>query len=156
MENRMMKTNRRIRTYSELITIPTFEERIEYLRLNGRVGYDTFGYDRVFNQKFYTSSEWRQIRHQIILRDNGCDLGIDGRDIMDGIKIIIHHMNPISLEDIKQSTDILMNPEFLITTIHDTHNIIHYGNDRINTMIERTPYDTCPWRKGGMNGREYF
>lgn len=138
-----------IRTYSELILLPTFEERFEYLKLNGQVGIDTFGFDRIFNQKFYTSKEWRRIRDFVITRDNGCDLG-NPDHIIQGSRILIHHMNPISLEDIMNSTEYLLNPEYLISTIHDTHNAIHYGDETLlqkDTLIERTKYDTCPWRK---------
>ena len=139
-----------IRTYSELIFLPTFEQRFEYLRLDGEVGIDTFGFDRIFNQKFYQSTEWRNFRRQIIVRDNGCDLGIDGYAIPDGVSIYIHHLNPISVEDIKRGTDLLMNPEYVISTTHQTHNAIHYGNINNlpkNNIILRTPNDTCPWRK---------
>lgn len=137
-----------IRTYSELITLPTFEERFTYLKLDGIVGVDTFGFDRIFNQQFYRSKEWKQVRDSIIVRDNGCDLGIEGHDIQ-GQRIIIHHMNPISLNDITKATDYLMNPEYLITTIHNTHNAIHYGDSNLLTTapIERSRFDTCPWKK---------
>lgn len=135
-----------IKRYSELITLPTFEERYEYLRLNGSVGKETFGFDRIFNQKFYTSYEWRRIRDQIIVRDNGCDLGMDGYKIYG--PIYIHHMNPIMLDDIKNASDILLNPEYLISVTHATHNAIHYGDESliIKAPIERRPNDTCPWR----------
>lgn len=137
-----------IRTYSELITLPTFEERFTYLKLDGIVGVDTFGFDRIFNQQFYRSKEWKQVRDSIIVRDNGCDLGIEGHDIQ-GQRIIIHHMNPISLNDITKATDYLINPEYLITTIHNTHNAIHYGDSNLLTTapIERSRFDTCPWKK---------
>lgn len=138
-----------IRTYSELITFPTFEERFKYLQLSGKVGRETFGYDRIFNQKFYTSKEWRDIRNFVIVRDNGCDLGSEDHPIPDGVQIFIHHLNPIALEDIEKATDILLDPEFLVTTIHSTHNAIHYGDTNllIASPIERKQYDTCPWRK---------
>jgi len=138
-----------IRTYSELITLPTFEERFKYLQLNGKVGKDTFGFDRIFNQLFYTSNEWRDIRHYIIVRDNGCDLGVPGHDIPDGVKIYIHHMNPITIDDIRDATEYLLNPDYLITTIFNTHQAIHYGDiSMLNaTPITRSRYDTCPWRK---------
>lgn len=136
-----------IRTYSELIKLPTFEERYQYLRLTGQVGKETFGFDRVFNQKFYNSTEWKRVRDYVIIRDNGCDLGIAGRDIYGSI--LIHHMNPISLDDIRHSTDILLNPEYLISTAHITHNAIHYGDEKLLSRepIERSKNDTCPWRK---------
>lgn len=144
MKNQM--TN--IRTYSELITLPTFEERFEYLKLDGSVGTDTFGFDRIFNQQFYRSKEWKTLRNYIIVRDNGCDLGIEGHDIQSQ-RIIIHHMNPITLKDISNSTEYLINPEYLITTIHNTHNAIHYGDSDliITAPVTRSRFDTCPWKK---------
>lgn len=136
-----------IKTYSELITIPTFEERFKYLQLNGRVGQDTFGFDRYINQNFYRSREWKRIRDQIILRDNGCDLGLDGYEIYG--RIYIHHMNPILVKDIIHQSDFLLNPEYLICTTHNTHNAIHYGDESllITAPIERKPNDTCPWKR---------
>ena len=136
-----------IRTYSELIKLPTFEERFEYLNLNGIVSQLTFGSERYLNQMFYTSDEWRRLRREIILRDEGCDLGIDGFDIHS--KIIIHHMNPIREEDILQHSEYLINPEYLICTSLRTHNAIHYGDKQQVTYhpIERKPNDTCPWRR---------
>lgn len=137
-----------VRTYSELSKLTTFKERFNYLSLNGQVGKDTFGFDRIFNQKFYTSKEWRHIRDLVIVRDNGCDLGIEGYDII-GQNLIIHHINPISLEDIESKSDILLNPEYLITTTHNTHNAIHYGDDKllITGPIQRSKNDTCPWKR---------
>lgn len=136
-----------IKTYSELLTIPTFEERFKYLQLNGRVGQDTFGFDRYINQNFYRSREWKRIRDQIILRDNGCDLGLDGYEIYG--RIYIHHMNPILVNDIIHQSDFLLNPEYLICTTHNTHNAIHYGDESllITAPIERKPNDTCPWKR---------
>lgn len=136
-----------IRTYSELKRLKTFEERYEYLRLKGEVGKDTFGFDRYLNQAFYKSPEWKAVRDQVIIRDNGCDLGIAGHDIHG--KILIHHMNPIMLDDIINSTDILLNPEYLISTILSTHNAIHYGDKSllVDAPIERRRNDTCPWRR---------
>ena len=136
-----------IRTYSELITLPTFEERYEYLKLNGVVGEETFGFDRYINQLFYTSQEWRSIRNHVILRDNGCDLGIPGREING--RILIHHMNPITKEDILNRSEFLMNPEYLISTIDTTHNAIHYGDSNLlmKDPIERSKNDTCPWKR---------
>lgn len=136
-----------IKRYSELIRLPTFEERFEYLRLNGKVGSDTFGFDRIFNQQFYKSKEWRDVRDFVILRDNGCDLGIEGRYIHK--RILIHHMNPINVSDIKEATDILLNPEYLICVTHDTHNAIHYGDVNLlaRDPIERRANDTCPWKR---------
>lgn len=135
-----------IRTYSELITLPTFEERYHYLRLNGVIGEDTFGFDRYLNQVFYRSSKWKRIRDQVIVRDNGCDLGIEDRAIYG--KIIIHHMNPITIQDIERESSFLLNPEFLICTTLNTHNAIHYGDEGLLMLgpVERTKNDTCPWR----------
>lgn len=135
-----------IRTYSELIKLPTFEERFKYLQLNGNVGVDTFGFDRIFNQKFYRSQEWKSIRDRIIIRDNGNDLAVD--DIPVSGKIIIHHMNPINLNDIVNMTEYLTNPEFLIATSLQTHNAIHYGDENLlqKSPIVRTKNDTCPWK----------
>lgn len=137
-----------IRTYSELIKLPTFEERYEYLRLGGRVGEETFGFDRYLNQLFYTSKEWRQLRNYIITRDCGCDLGVPGREIQEGVKILIHHMNPITTEDILNRSDFLLNPEYLICTIKNTHDAIHYGDSELlyKDPIVRFKNDTCPWR----------
>lgn len=136
-----------IRRYSELIRIPTFEERYEYLRLGGRVGKETFGFDRYINQMFYKDPEWLAIRDDIIIRDNGCDLGIRGHEIY--FRIMIHHMNPINKNDILNRTEFLLNPEYLISTIKNTHDAIHYGNKDllITVPIERSRNDTCPWRK---------
>lgn len=137
------------RRYSELILLPTFEERYEYLRLDGDVGKETFGVDRIFNQMFYTSKEWRKFRDKIIVRDNGCDLGVEGYEIPNGVPIYIHHLIPITIEDIKLRTELLLNPEYAISTIFETHQAIHYGNDNLlprATIIERSPNDTCPWR----------
>lgn len=142
----MMKMNTTIRTYSELITLPTFEERFQYLKLNGRVGEETFGFDRYLNQNFYRSKEWGRIRDKIILRDFGCDLSCLDREIMG--TIIVHHMNPISLDDILDATEYLTNEDYLICTTLRTHNAIHYGDESllITAPIERRPNDTCPWR----------
>lgn len=137
-----------IRTYSELMTLTTFEERFKYLQLNNGVGQESFGFDRYLNQNFYRSKEWKSIRNQIIVRDNGCDLGLDDCPIFG--KVIIHHMNPIRVEDIIDVTDYLCNPEYLICVSHNTHNAIHYGNEEIiraNKFVERTANDTCLWRK---------
>lgn len=137
-----------IRTYSELITLPTFEERYQYLRLGGRVGEDTFGFDRYLNQAFYqTDREWKAVRDFVIVRDNGCDLGIEGREIHG--KILVHHMNPITKEDLIYRTKYLLDPEYLICTIKNTHDAIHYGDASLlyQMPIERSRHDTCPWRK---------
>lgn len=135
-----------IRTYSELIRLTTFNERFRYLQLKGHVGMETFGIDRYINQRFYKSVEWKRVRDFVIVRDNGYDLGIDGHEIHG--RIIIHHMNPMSMNDIKYSMDSLLEPEFLITTIHNTHNAIHYGDEKLLVIgpIERSRNDTCPWK----------
>ena len=136
-----------IRTYTELSRLLTFEERYRYLRLTGQVGQETFGFDRYLNQIFYRSQRWKQVRDYVIIRDNGCDLGVEGYEIHG--RIIIHHMNPITIEDIQRDSIYLLDPEFLICTVHNTHNAIHYGDERllITAPIERTRNDTCPWRK---------
>lgn len=135
-----------IRTYSELIKISTFDDRFKYLSLHGQVGKETFGFDRWLNQRFYRSREWKQIRDSIIVRDFGCDLGIKGREIPD--RIIVHHMNPIGIEDISDASDYLINPEFLICTSHRTHEAIHYGDESLLCCdpVIRRPNDTCPWK----------
>lgn len=136
-----------IKCYSELILLPTFQARYQYLQLNGEVGKETFGFDRYMNQFFYRSPEWRRVRDLVITRDEGCDLGVPGREIFG--RIIIHHMNPIRPEDIRNRSELLLDPEYLITTIHDTHLAIHYGDGHllIQEPIERRPNDTCPWKK---------
>jgi hypothetical protein len=134
-----------IRTYNELRTIKTFDERYEYLKLNGRVSDLTFGFDRYLNQVFYKSPIWLRRRDEIIVRDLGCDLGVDGYEIYK--KIIIHHMNPISRDDLLNDTDYLLNPNYLITTCLNTHNAIHYGNKSPNIITERYRGDTCPWKR---------
>lgn len=144
----MMNTMTSIRTYSELIQLDTFEERFRYLKLDGTVGESTFGTDRYINQMFYNSDEWKELRRKIIIRDNGCDLGVEGFDIHS--KIYIHHMNPISVDDILQHSTYLINPEYLICTKLSTHNAIHYGDESIllsQQPIIRRPNDTCPWRR---------
>ena len=135
-----------IRTYSELITIPTFEERFKYLQLKGSVGKDTFGYDRYLNQVLYRSPEWKRLRNQIIIRDGGCDLACDGYDIYD--KVLIHHLNPITVEDVLTRSRKVFDPDNLVCVSHNTHNAIHYGDvDLLVTgPIIRTKNDTCPWR----------
>lgn len=140
----MKMTN--IKSYSELITIPTFEERFEYLKLDGQVGIETFGFDRYLNQAFYKSDEWLSIRDYVITRDNGCDLGVEGYEIYG--RILIHHINPITKDDIIHGSKSLLDPENLITTIKRTHDAIHYGDSNllIKAPIERRKNDTCPWR----------
>lgn len=138
-----------IRTYTELIQIPTFEERYEYLKLKGKVGEDTFGFDRWINQDFYTSHEWRKFRRQIIARDLGCDLACEDRPFLQGELVTIHHMNPIEVYDIVKHTDFLMDPEYVIATSDTTHRAIHYGDRSLLKVFEpvvRKPNDMCPWR----------
>lgn len=143
-----MRNQKNIRTYEELVKLPTFEERYEYLKIGGKVGEDTFGFDRYLNQTLYKSKEWQSVRNYVITRDNGCDLGVPGHEILDD-KILVHHMNPITKEDILNRSDFLFNPNYLISTIHNTHNAIHYGDDSLLSIEEpvvRTKNDTCPWR----------
>ena len=135
------------RNYTKLLTFKTFEERFLYLKLSGNIGYETFGSSRWINQKFYMSSEWRRIRDEVIIRDNGMDLGIEGYPIYG--KIYIHHMNPITENDILAHSAYLVDPEFLICVSSETHNAIHYGNfENISKdPIIRFPNDTIPWKK---------
>ena len=146
-----------IRTYSEVITIPTFEERYEYLRLDGRVGHETFGHDRYLNQILYTSQPWRRFRDGIIIRDNGCDLACEGYEVRsfrdkDGKiyrpKILIHHINPITVDDVINNRPNVFDPENVICVTHNTHQAIHYGDKDLlfGPPIERSQNDTCPWR----------
>lgn len=144
-------TQMKIRRYSELITLPTFEERFRYLKLDGRVGKDTFGFDRFLNQQFYKSEEWKKVRNEIIVRDSYfgdyCfDLGCEGHEIYGNV--IVHHMNPLSVKDIRLNTKYLLNPEYLISTYLPTHNAIHYGDESslISAPVERFKNDTCPWK----------
>lgn len=141
-----MTKMKKIRTYSELIQLPTYIERFRYLKLGGRVGEDTFGFDRYLNQRFYKSREWLSLRDQLIIRDSGCDLGILDRPING--RIIIHHMNPITKDDIINQTEFLLNPEYMICTMKLTHDAIHYGDEDLlfNELVERKKNDTCPWR----------
>ena len=140
-------TSTKIKTYSDLIQLPTFIQRYRYLKLTGQVGEDTFGYDRYLNQILYHSGEWRRFRRDIIIRDNGCDLGCDGYEIAG--KIIVHHINPITLKDIEQRNPMILDPENVISTIHNTHNAIHYGDESLlmTEPIVRTKNDTCPWKR---------
>lgn len=142
----IMKTMN-IKTYSELSKLTTFEERYRYLRLGGRVGEETFGFDRWINQMFYKDPEWLKIRDEVIIRDNGCDLGIEGREIYS--RIIVHHMNPITKADILDRSEFLLDPEYLICTVKNTHDAIHYGDENllITLPMERSVNDTCPWRR---------
>lgn len=135
------------RSYRELSRLKTFDERFEYLKLGGQVGEATFGFDRCLNQMLYTSSKWKRLRNQIIIRDNGCDMGLEGYDIV-GKVIIVHHMNPITVDDLKDFSDDVFDPEQLICVSHATHNAIHYGDrDLLPRMpVERRPGDTCLWK----------
>ena len=136
-----------IRTYSELILLPTFQERYEYLKLSGQVGKETFGSDRYLNQLLYKDKEWLSVRDEVIIRDGGCDLGVEGREL--DSYIIVHHMNPITKEDILNRTKILLDPEYLICVSKRTHDAIHYSDSGllIPEPIIRTKNDTCPWKK---------
>lgn len=138
-----------IRTYSELIKLPTFKERFNYLKLDSLVGKETFGYDRYINQQLYQRNpRWKRARDKVIIRDNGCDLGVEGYEIFG--KIIVHHMNPITMDDILNDRDWIYDPEFLICTVHNTHNAIHYGDEQLlmTAPTVRTKNDTCPWKQG--------
>ena len=136
-----------IRTYTELIQLPTFKERYDYLCLGAIVGQDTFGFDRYLNQRFYHSNEWKQIRRNVIIRDEGRDLAMPGYEIQNGI--YIHHMNPITTKDLNDATEFLLNPEYLVCVTQQTHNAIHYGDASLLPQLptERRPNDTCPWRQ---------
>lgn len=135
-----------IKTYSDLILLPTFEERFRYLQLNGVVGRETFGFDRYMNQIFYRSQRWKDVRDYVIVRDGGCDLGIKDR-VIHG-RITIHHMNPLTFDDIENESAYLLDPEYLICVTHNTHNAIHYGDENllVKVPVERSKNDTCPWR----------
>ena len=136
-----------IRSYSELISFETFEERFNYLKLKGEVGKETFGFDRYLNQIFYKDPEWLRVRDKVIVRDNGCDLGILDREIYS--RILVHHMNPITKEDILSKSKYLLDPEYLICASKNTHDAIHYSDDSIliKELTNRTKNDTCPWRR---------
>lgn len=144
-KNQFLMTTMMIKSYSELNSFSTFEDRFEYLSLLGMVGESTFGFDRYINQKFYTSREWKEVRHHVILRDEGCDLGVYGYEINGGL--VIHHINPMSSDDIVHNEEWILNPEYLITTTSETHNAIHYGNKNLirAKYVERFPGDTKLW-----------
>jgi hypothetical protein len=135
----------KVRRYSELIRFDTFEDRLEYLLLGGTVGRSTFGFDRYVNQDFYKSHEWKSVRDFVIVRDNGCDLGVSGYDIYEGP--LVHHMNPMGVDDIVHGEEWIVDPEFLITTTQQTHNDIHYGyqSERPPAFVKRSPGDTKLW-----------
>lgn len=144
----ILLTTKKIKSYSELRRLETYEERFKYLKLNSSVGTETFGVDRYLNQRFYRSAEWRKIRDYVIVRDNGCDMGVKDHEIVG--KIYIHHMNPLTMNDIEEGSDNLLNPEYLICVSHETHNAIHYGDDSIlekEKVTIRTKNDTCPWKR---------
>lgn len=142
----MKTTTGNIRTYSEMITLKTYEERFDYLKIGGRVGLETFGYDRYLNQILYNTKQWKKFRREIIIRDNACDLACEGYEI--NYRILVHHINPITVEDIINRNPMIFDPENAITTTHRTHNAIHYGDKNLLVLqpMERTPNDTCPWR----------
>lgn len=135
-----------MRTYSELIKLPTLKERFEYLKLGDGVGQDTFGFDRYLNQNFYHSAIWKPIKNKVIVRDDGCELGLADYPIRG--KLLVHHMNPIDQDDIIYQRDVLLNPEYLITVSLAMHNAIHYGSFDLIPIgpVERTPNDMCPWK----------
>ena len=137
----------RIRRYSELIQLKTFQERFEYLKLDGTVGFNTFGFDRYLNQAFYHSGEWKHFRQKIILRDNACDMAMEGYELRHGI--YIHHMNPVEREDLIRHAEEVLDPEFVVVVSFATHNAIHYGTNGVpfTAFAERTPNDTCPWKQ---------
>lgn len=135
-----------MKTYSELIQLPTFLERFKYLKLGGKVAEETFGFERYLNQKFYSTAEWKHVRNQVITRDLGCDLGIADRPIYG--HVYIHHLNPITSKDIRHKNDDILDPEYLICCAYNTHQAIHFGSEDLLFLdpVERKPYDTCPWR----------
>lgn len=142
-----MNMNNKLRSYTELSKLKTFEERLQYASLKGTVGEETFGSNRWINQRFYTSSEWRRVRNKVIVRDMGCDLGVLGHEIHG--KIIVHHMNPITVDDIIYKTKYLLDPEFLVCVSFDTHELLTFSDTAHNlphATTERKPNDTCPWR----------
>lgn len=142
-----MMTKTIIKSYSELITLPTFLERYRYLKIGGHVGIETFGFDRYLNQALYHSNEWRDFRRDMILRDNGCDLGCDGHEIHE--RALLHHINPITIEDVIRRSPKVFDSENVITTILNTHNAIHYGDESklVIAPLERTRNDTCLWKR---------
>ena len=139
----------KILTYSEMIKMESFIDRFRYLKLDGRVAEETFGFDRYLNQRFYTSKEWRDLRNLVIDRDRGCDLGVQGCEIYG--TILIHHMNPVNEKDILNRTELLFNPEYLVCVSRNTHNALHYGDESLikdrYTIVERCTNDTIPWKK---------
>lgn len=142
-----MSSQKIIRTYSDLVKLGTFVERYQYLKLHGVIGVDTFGFDRYLNQVLYRSKEWRDLRHRIIVRDNGCDMALEGWDICG--PVTVHHMNPLTVKDVDERNPDIFDPEFLVCVSHNTHNAIHYGDESLlpKEPIERRAGDTCPWKK---------
>lgn len=136
-----------IRTYEHLSTLPTFKERFNYLKLDGLVGHQTFGFDRYINQRFYQSAEWKRLRDAIIIRDGGCDLGCPEYRIYG--RVLIHHLNPVTVRDFTERSELLLNPDYLVCVSHETHNAIHYGDIRqlSEAVAIRVQGDTCPWRR---------
>lgn len=147
MRGMVIKMSMMNKSYLELIQIPTFQERYEYLKIGGRIGEETFGFDRHLNQTLYRSSEWKRFRRQVIIRDKGCDLGCEGYELYD--KILIHHINPITINDVLDRASCVFDPNNVICTSLNTHNAIHYGDSEllVTEPIERTKNDTCPWKK---------
>ena len=148
MRDRVIQMNTtNIKTYSEMVRLPTFLERYRYLKIGGQVGYETFGYDRYLNQILYRSPEWKRFRRDIIIRDNGCDLACDGYEIIG--KVLIHHIDPITVRDIELRDQKIFDPENVVSVTLNTHNAIHYGDERllITEPLVRTPNDTCPWKR---------
>lgn len=143
----MILMSTKIKSYSELIKLPTFLERFNYLKIGGAVGKMTFGHDRYLNQVLYSSDEWKRFRRDIILRDNGCDLACEDREIYE--RAIVHHINPITIEDVLRRDPMIFDPENVVTTWLRTHNAIHYGDESLLYLdpVERTINDTCPWRR---------
>ena len=147
MQGMVIRMSMKNKSYSELIRLPTYLERFRYLQINGAVGAETFGYDRYLNQILYRTGEWKRFRRDIILRDNGCDLACDDYEIFG--RVLVHHINPITVDDVLNRDPKIFDPNNVITTTLDTHNAIHYGDERLLVMdpIVRTKNDTCPWRK---------
>lgn len=143
-----MRSNNSLKSYNELITLTTYDERLAYLKTYGKIGEDTFGFERYLNQRFYRSSEWKRIRKQIFLRDNGCDMGLEGYDIIDPNSVIIHHINPLSISNFSEKDYPLIDPNNLITVSRWTHNLIHFGDEnKVSITFDRSPNDTCPWKR---------
>ena len=144
-----MTTKKTIKRYSDLVRLRTAEERFNYLKLAGSIGESTFGFDRYLNQAFYTSKEWRKFRSEMILRDNGCDMALPDREIPSGAKLILHHINPLTLEDVEEQGEALFDPENVVCVSDRTHNAIHFGDISLLVLdpIVRRPNDTCPWKQ---------